>query len=101
MPGVVHLDGTARPELIHRERKPNYHRIIEAFQQRTGLPAIINTSFNMHEEPIVHSAEDCVRAFLEGNIDYLALGPSLIKHPRGLTHTLKPVAATVAGRSDR
>jgi len=101
MPGVVHLDGTARPELIHRERKPSYHRIIEAFQLRTGLPAIINTSFNMHEEPIVCSADDCVRAFLDGNLDYLALGPSLIKHPRGLTHALKPVASTVAGSSVR
>ncbi|MGB7214343.1 MAG: carbamoyltransferase C-terminal domain-containing protein, partial [Gammaproteobacteria bacterium] len=91
MRGVVHLDGTARPQLVRRDRNPSYYRIIEAFHRRTGLPAIINTSFNMHEEPIVCSAADCVRAFLEGNLDYLAIGPYLVKHPRGVTHALKPV----------
>jgi len=91
MRGVVHLDGTARPQLVRRDRNPGYYRIIEAFHRRTGLPAIINTSFNMHEEPIVCSAADCVRAFLDGNLDYLAIGPHLVKHPRGVTHALKPV----------
>lgn len=91
MQGVVHLDGTARPHLVRRDCNPGYYQIIEAFHRRTGLPAIINTSFNMHEEPIVCSANDCVRAFLEGNLDYLALGPYLVKHPQGLTHPLKPV----------
>jgi len=90
--GVVHLDNTARPQLVKRDRNPSYYRIIEAFRERTGLPAIINTSFNMHEEPIVSSADDCVRAFLEGQLDYLAIGPHLVKHPLGITHHLKPVA---------
>ena len=74
MPGVVHLDGTARPHLVRRDRNPGMYRILEAFRRRTGLPGVINTSFNMHEEPIVCSAEDCVRAFLAG-LDYLAIGP--------------------------
>jgi len=91
MRGVVHLDGTARPQLVRPDRNPSYYRVIEAFYRRTGLPAIINTSFNMHEEPIVCSAADCVRAFLDGNLDYLAIGPYLVKHPRGVTHALKPV----------
>jgi carbamoyltransferase len=91
MSGVVHIDGTARPHLVRRDRNPSYYRIIEAFNRRTGLPAIINTSFNMHEEPIVNNADDCVRAFLDGNLDYLAIGPYLVKHPRGLSHRLKPV----------
>jgi carbamoyltransferase len=95
MQGVVHIDSTARPHLVRKERNPSYYRIIEAFYRRTGLPAIINTSFNMHEEPIVCSADDCVRAFLEGNLDYLALGPYLVKHPRGVTHPLKPVFEAV------
>jgi carbamoyltransferase len=81
MAGVVHLDGTARPQLVRRERNPGYYRIIEAFRERTGLPGIINTSFNMHEEPIVCSAQDAVRAFLEGNLDYLAIGSQLLRHP--------------------
>lgn len=92
MPGVVHLDGTARPQLVRRETNPGYYRIIEEFEQLTGLPGIINTSFNMHEEPIVCTADDCVRAFLEGHIDYLALGGHLIAHPRGVDRPLRPVA---------
>ena len=88
MPGVIHIDGTARPQLVRRDRNEEYYRIIQAFCRRTGLPAVINTSFNMHEEPIVCSAADPVRAFLDGNLDYLALGSHLIRHPRGVTHPL-------------
>jgi carbamoyltransferase len=91
MPGVVHLDGTARPQLVRRETNPAYYDIIRAFQERTGLPGVINTSFNMHEEPIVCTADDALLAFLDGNLDYLALGDRLIRHPRGVQHPLKPV----------
>jgi carbamoyltransferase len=91
MPGVVHVDGTARPQLVRRDRNAGFYRIIEAFYQRTGLPAVINTSFNMHEEPIVCTADDCVRAFIDGNLDYLAVGPHLVKHPRSVTHRVSAV----------
>jgi carbamoyltransferase len=90
MRGVVHLDGTARPHLVRRDREPSLYRVIDAFERRTGLPAVINTSFNMHEEPIVCSAEDCVRAFLDGNLDYLAIGDQLVAHPEGVRHPLEP-----------
>lgn len=93
MPGVVHLDGTARPQLVREDVNPSFYRIINAFYHRTGLPAIINTSFNLHEEPIVNSADDCVRAFLEAKLDFLALGRHLIRHPEPLTHPLKPAQA--------
>jgi carbamoyltransferase len=93
LPGVVHVDGTARPQLVRQDRNPGFHAVISAFHRRTGLPAVINTSFNMHEEPIVCTARDCVRAFLEGRLDYLAIGPYLIEHPRGIDHPLRPVAA--------
>jgi carbamoyltransferase len=92
MPGVVHIDGTARPQLVRREVNRGYYDIIQAFRARTGLPGVINTSFNMHEEPIVCSAEDALRAFLDGNLDYLALGQHLIRHPRGVQHEIQPVA---------
>jgi carbamoyltransferase len=81
-PAAVHVDGTARPQLVTEKSNPGFHAILEAFAQRTGVPALINTSFNMHEEPIVCSPEDAVRAFLQGNIDYLAIGPFLVPHPR-------------------
>lgn len=104
MPGVVHLDHTARPQLVRKDRNAGYYRIIEAFHERTGLPGVINTSFNMHEEPIVCSADDAVRAFLDGNLDYLAIGSRLFRHPRGIQHPLKrvqPVRQRVATCVDR
>jgi carbamoyltransferase len=98
MPGVVHLDGTARPQLVRRETNPAYYDIILAFRELTGLPAIINTSFNMHEEPIVCTADDAVRAFLDGNLDYLALGDRLVRHPAGAQRERVPVAAEAEPR---
>ncbi len=90
-PGVVHLDGTARPQLVRREDNPSYYRIIEEFRKITGLPAIINTSFNMHEEPIVSSPADAINAFELGHLDYLAMGPFIIKNPLPLNHALLPL----------
>jgi carbamoyltransferase len=99
MEGVVHVDGTARPHLVLRDRNPSMYQVIEAFHERTGLPAIINTSFNMHEEPIVCSADDCVRAFLDAELDYLAIGPHLVKNPRGITRPLKACNAVIRQRA--
>ncbi len=82
-PGVVHVDGTARPQLVRREDNAEYYDIIDAYTRRTGLPAVINTSFNIHEEPIVRTAEDAVRAFIESHLDYLQLGPFVATGPVG------------------
>lgn len=73
--GVVHVDGTARPQTVSKADNPSYYKIIEAFHRRTGLPCIVNTSFNIHEEPIVCSPDDAVRAFQIGHLDCLAMGP--------------------------
>jgi carbamoyltransferase len=81
-PAAVHVDGTARPQLVSERTNPSFHKVLLGYFARTGIPAIINTSFNMHEEPIVCSPDDAVRAFLLGNIDYLAIGPYLAPHPR-------------------
>jgi carbamoyltransferase len=80
-PAVIHVDGTARPQLIERTVNPSYYRILDEYRKITDLPSIINTSFNMHEEPIVCSPEDAIRGFIKGNLDYLAIGKFLIKHP--------------------
>jgi carbamoyltransferase len=80
-PAAVHVDGTARPQLIQREVNPGYYDILKEYEKLSGIPSLINTSFNMHEEPIVNSPEDAVRAFLQGELDYLAIGPFLVKHP--------------------
>lgn len=80
-PAAVHVDGTARPQLVSARTNPSFHRVLEAYCALTGIPVLINTSFNMHEEPIVCSPDDAVRAFLDGRIDYLAIGPFLVPHP--------------------
>ena len=77
-PAVVHVDGTARPQIIDRETNPSYYGIIEEYRKLTGLPTIINTSFNIHEEPIVCTPADAIRAFQIGHLDYLAMGPFLV-----------------------
>ena len=90
-PGVVHIDGTARPQLVQSQDNTSYYNILKEFYQMTGLPSIINTSFNMHEEPIVCTPEDAIRAFQLGHLDYLAIGNFLVKHPSDVTHPLRPV----------
>ncbi|SFR58897.1 carbamoyltransferase [Marinobacter daqiaonensis] len=80
-PAAVHVDGTARPQLVQREVNPGYYDILKEYEKLSGIPSLINTSFNMHEEPIVNSPEDAVRAFVQGALDYLAIGPFLVKQP--------------------
>jgi carbamoyltransferase len=77
--GVVHVDGTARPQVLHREDSPRMHELLEAFHRITGLPTIVNTSFNMHEEPIVCSPADALRAWQAADLDALVLGPFVIR----------------------
>ena len=84
-PAVVHVDGTARPQLISEELNPRYYRILLEYYKRTGIPSLVNTSFNMHEEPIVSSPEDAVRSFLRGNLDYLAIGGFLVSKTKAET----------------
>lgn len=77
--GVVHVDGTARPQLIYKDLNPSYYKILKYYYRLTGIPSIINTSFNMHEEPIVCSPNDALRAFQDSNLGYLAIGNYLVK----------------------
>jgi carbamoyltransferase len=89
-PAVVHVDNTARPQIIDKGTNPSYYRILEEYKKITGLPSIINTSFNMHEEPIVCTPRDAIRAFKLGHLDYLAMGNFLVSNPNGLPKKIKP-----------
>ena len=80
-PGVVHIDGTARPQVLFESDNPPYYRILQEFHRETGVSSIVNTSFNLHEEPIVCTPEDAIRAFQIGHLDMLAIGPFLAVHP--------------------
>jgi carbamoyltransferase len=68
---VVHVDGSARPQTIERETNPLYYDILSAFERESGLPVLVNTSFNVHEEPIVNKPSECIRALLDGRIDFV------------------------------
>ena len=63
-PAAVHVDGTARPQIVTATSNPSFYRILREYHALTGIPSLINTSFNMHEEPIVCSPDDAIRAFL-------------------------------------
>ena len=76
--GVVHVDGTARPQLVRELDNPSFYHVISEYKKLTGSGTIINTSFNIHEEPIVCSPQDAIRAFQEGHLHYLAIGNYLV-----------------------
>ena len=80
-PGVVHVDGTARPQILDPDTAPDFYKIAVAYHKLTGIPSLINTSFNMHGEPIVCTPEDALRSFKEGKLDYLAIGNCLVVNP--------------------
>jgi carbamoyltransferase len=72
-------DHTIRPQVVTKEANPGYHDLISHFESITGRGAILNTSFNLHGEPIVYSATDAVRVFLKSGLEYLALDNYLLK----------------------
>jgi carbamoyltransferase len=73
-PAVVHVDATARPQLVNEKSNSRFYSIIKRYYDKTGIPSVVNTSFNMHEEPIVCTPADAIRAYLLGELDCLAIG---------------------------
>jgi len=71
IPAVVHVDGTARPQIIRDEDNPLFAAILRRFRDQTELPVLINTSFNVHEEPIVNRPEECLQALQDGRVDFV------------------------------
>jgi carbamoyltransferase len=80
-PAVVHVDGTARPQIVRHEDNPFYHDVLRAYHARTGIPTLINTSFNEHEAPIVCAPEQAVDVLAQDGIDALAMPPFLVRRP--------------------
>jgi carbamoyltransferase len=78
-PAVVHVDGTARVQLVQRDVLPLYHDLIRAFAELTGVPVLLNTSFNVKGEPIVSTINDAIRTFYSTGMDVLATGSFLIR----------------------
>ena len=82
IPAVVHIDNTARPQVVKKEVNESFYEIIKSFERHTGIPVILNTSFNIHEEPIIYTPQEAIKGFLGAKLDYLAIGPFLVPLPK-------------------
>ena len=74
IPSVTHVDGSARPQTVEKEINPLYWRLIDEFGKRTGVPVVMNTSFNLRGEAIVHTPTDAIRTFYSSGMDALVIG---------------------------
>jgi carbamoyltransferase len=81
IPAVRHVDGTARIQTVRRDQNAPYYDLLKAFQRRTGVPVLINTSFNTRGEPIVCTPRDAVESFWTSPLDALVIGPFLLEKP--------------------
>lgn len=83
VPGIVHQDGTTRPQTVTEEANPRYYRLIRAFYERTGIPLVLNTSFNRNGEPMVNRPEEAIAVLLETELDELFMGRYHIRRKTG------------------
>ncbi|MDP1965605.1 MAG: carbamoyltransferase N-terminal domain-containing protein [Reyranella sp.] len=79
VPAAIHVDGTSRVQTVSSRHNPLLHRLLKEFEALSGVPVMINTSFNVKGEPIVCTPEDAVKCFLRTDIDYLAIGDFLVE----------------------
>ena len=82
IPATTHVDGTGRVQVVVRDASPTYHRLIERFADATGVPVLLNTSFNLRGEPIVATPADAYSTFRRSGLDLLVLGPYLVGKER-------------------
>jgi carbamoyltransferase len=78
LPAITHVDGTGRLQTVHRETNPRYHALIEAFGRATGVPVVLNTSFNLRGEPIVNTPAEAFSTFMASGMDTLVLGDHVV-----------------------
>jgi carbamoyltransferase len=79
IPAVTHVDGSTRPQTVEKEINPLYWRLLDEFEQRTGVPVVMNTSFNLRGEAIVHTPTHAVRTFFSSGMDALVIGSFLVE----------------------
>ena len=79
VPAITHVDGTARPQAVYKETNPRYWKLIKKFEEKTGIPMLMNTSFNLKGEPIVTAPENAYSTFMRSGIDVLVLGNFIVE----------------------
>lgn len=80
-PAIVHVDNTMRVQTVDKETNPRFHRLLKVFEEKTGVPIVLNTSFNIKGEAIVCSPRDALRTFFSTGIDALAIGSFIVQKP--------------------
>ena len=107
---ITHVDGTARVQTVSREQNERYWKLLSAFGEKTGVPILLNTSFNNYAEPIVDSIQDAIACFLTTDLQYLVLGDFLVTKQVMTPNAIRPLlvspapfasleARTLAGRT--
>jgi carbamoyltransferase len=81
LPAITHIDGTGRLQTVFRDANPRYYQLIERFGQATGVPAVLNTSFNLKGEPIVNTPANAFNTFSKSEMDTLVLGNFIVEKP--------------------
>lgn len=94
-PAAMHVDKTCRPQVVTADRDPRFHRLLREVRRLRGPPAVVNTSFNLHGEPIVHTPADAVATFLKAGLDVLILGDLVCS--RASFRAARPAAVPVGG----
>ena len=84
VPGIVHVDGSSRPQTVERDSNPRYHALLSAFKRLTGVPLVLNTSYNRHGEPVVNSPEDAIAVLLDTDLDDIFIGNFHIRRAGGV-----------------
>jgi len=79
IPSVVHVNGTSRVQTVEKESNPRFYELLRAFEKIKGVPVLLNTSFNVNQEPMVNSPVDAIRCFFGTGLDYLVMGNYLVK----------------------
>jgi carbamoyltransferase len=79
LPAITHVDYSARVQTVTADQNPIFHAILKRFEEQTGCPVLVNTSFNVRSEPVVCSPDDAYRCFVNTEMDYLAIGNFLLK----------------------
>ncbi len=79
LPAITHVNGTARLHTVTRESNPLYYRLLEHLGERTGMPVVLNTSFNVRGEPIVCTPKEAVACFYNSGLDALVIGKYLLR----------------------
>jgi carbamoyltransferase len=85
IPAVTHRGGTGRLQTIRKDWNPLYHRVVELFGQATGVPVLLNTSFNLRGEPIVNSPQDAIHTFVRSGLDALYMDGYVLRKSDGET----------------